>query len=341
MNPRFQAAIRAETQSIPPVWMMRQAGRYHRHYQALRKQNGFMELCKNPRLAAEVALGPIQDFDFDVSILFSDLLFPLEALGMGLDYDSGPPRLAWSLDPTTLRHLLGPEEALPALEFQKEAMRLTRQMLPANKSLIGFVGGPWTLLGYAVDGSHQGGLRRTQQLAPEVLPPFFEILVPLLERNISLQLEGGAEAVLILDTAAGELDLESWKRWVLPSLSRLAQHHRGKVGYYMRGATQMHWSLLHAARLPLAGVGFDAGIDLCSALREREQGFIQGNFHQEFMALPESEFRKKFEEWLDPIAALSPEKRTGWVCGVGHGLTPHSREENVRQFVKMIRERFA
>ncbi|NDD90617.1 uroporphyrinogen decarboxylase [bacterium] len=339
MNLRFQAAIRGEAQATPPVWMMRQAGRYHRHYQALRKQHGFMQLCKNPQLAAEVALGPIEDFDFDVSILFSDLLFPLEALGMGLDYDAGPPRLAWSLDTKTIHHLLGPDEALAGLQFQQEAMRLTRAKLPKDKSLIGFVGGPWTLLGYAVDGSHQGGLRRTRELAPELLSPFFEILVPLLQQNIRLQLEGGAEAVLVLDTAAGELDLDSWKSWVLPSLSRLVSAHPGKVGYYMRGATQLHWDILHAANLPLAGIGFDAGIDLVAELRGRTHGFVQGNFFQEFMTLPEVEFMAKFEDWIAPLERLSPQQRRGWVCGVGHGLTPQAREDNVRRFVKMIRER--
>ncbi len=90
MNPRFRNVLMAFPQDVPPVWFIRQAGRYHKHYQALRKQHGFMELCKQSDLAAEVALGPVLDFDFDVSIMFSDLLFPLEALGMGLSYDPAP-----------------------------------------------------------------------------------------------------------------------------------------------------------------------------------------------------------------------------------------------------------
>src|SRR6516162_5335748 len=90
MNERFQNALKRKAQEIPPIWMMRQAGRYHSHYQKLRAKYDFMELCKNPELASEVAMGPIMDFDFDVAILFSDLLFPLEALGMGLKYDPAP-----------------------------------------------------------------------------------------------------------------------------------------------------------------------------------------------------------------------------------------------------------
>src|SRR6266704_3166366 len=89
-SPRFQNAMARRSQSTPPIWLMRQAGRYHKHYQALREKYSFMDLCKRPELAAEVALGPVLDFDFDAAILFSDLLFPLEALGMGLSYDPAP-----------------------------------------------------------------------------------------------------------------------------------------------------------------------------------------------------------------------------------------------------------
>ena len=83
---RFRNALSRTAQATPPIWLMRQAGRYHRHYQNLRQRHSFMDLCKRPELAAEVALGPVLDFDFDAAILFSDLLFPLEALGMGLQY---------------------------------------------------------------------------------------------------------------------------------------------------------------------------------------------------------------------------------------------------------------
>src|SRR4051812_21028243 len=89
---RFQNALARRPQSTPPIWLMRQAGRYHKHYQALRARHSFMDLCKQPELAAEVALGPVLDFGFDAAILFSDLLFPLEALGLGLEYTDGGPQ---------------------------------------------------------------------------------------------------------------------------------------------------------------------------------------------------------------------------------------------------------
>ena len=104
---RFQNALARTPQPTPPIWLMRQAGRYHRHYQALRQKHSFMELCKEPNLAAEVALGPVLDFDFDAAILFSDLLFPLEALGMGLEYTDRGPQLGWKLDQATLGKVWG------------------------------------------------------------------------------------------------------------------------------------------------------------------------------------------------------------------------------------------
>ncbi|MCP4411856.1 MAG: uroporphyrinogen decarboxylase, partial [Gammaproteobacteria bacterium] len=139
-NQKFIKALNREPQSCPPVWFMRQAGRYHQLYQKKRARYSFMEMCKNPQLAAEVALDPIRDFDFDVSIMFSDLLFPLEALGFGLDYALGP-QLGTLLRWDNLDQLKSVDEAFPALEFQGEVLKLTREMLPEDKSLIGFVGG--------------------------------------------------------------------------------------------------------------------------------------------------------------------------------------------------------
>ena len=138
-NARFQNALARRAQSVPPIWLMRQAGRYHQHYQALRQKHSFMDLCKKAELAAEVALGPVQDFDFDAAILFSDLLFPLAALGMGLDYTDRGPQLEWKLNPETFSQLRAVEDAWPHLQFQGEAMRATRERLPNDRSLIGFV----------------------------------------------------------------------------------------------------------------------------------------------------------------------------------------------------------
>ena len=133
----------------PPVWFMRQAGRYHSHYQGMKQKNTFMELCKVPELACEVTMGPIRDFDFDAAILFSDLLFPLEVLGMGLEYIPGP-KLGWHLKSNSDLSKLNPTqkstaELIDGIAYQGKAMKMIRSKLAPSKSLLGFVGGPLTL----------------------------------------------------------------------------------------------------------------------------------------------------------------------------------------------------
>ena len=235
MNEKFGNARLRKPQPVPPIWMMRQAGRYHAHYQALRKRHSFMELCKEPELAAQVALGPIEDFDFDVSILFSDLLFPLEALGMGLEYKETGPELGWHLDFKSIERIASVDEALPKLQFQREAVKATRAALPASKSLIGFVGGPFTLFTYAVEGSHKGSLVGVKR-SLDLYDRFNKVLVPLLIENIRLQFEGGAELVMLFDTAAGELAPGHFERLALPAIEKIARSFPGKIESHGRGA---------------------------------------------------------------------------------------------------------
>jgi uroporphyrinogen decarboxylase len=336
-NERFQNALKRIPQAVPPVWFMRQAGRYHKHYQALRAKHSFMEMCKNPTLAAEVAMGPIDDFDFDLAILFSDLLFPLEAMGMGLEYNPAP-QLAWALDDSTVSRLRSPAEAIGELTFQKDAMLETRKRLPKDKSLIGFVGGPWTLFAYAVEGSHKGELSKAKKLI-HLFKPFCEKLVPLLEMNIALQLEGGAEVVMILDTAAGELSPAMFTEQVDATLARLARKFPGQLGYYAKGIQPSHLShALFRERGVLGGLGFDHRWDMASALKTQQLGFLQGNFDQSLLFLSAQDFETRAREYLAPIRKLSLEARAGWVSGLGHGVLQHTPEANVRRMVQLIRE---
>src|SRR5262249_46843917 len=163
---------------VPPIWLMRQAGRYHRPYQQLRARYSFDALCRTPELSAEVALGPVLDFDFDAAILFSDLLFPLEALGFGLSYDDGPPKLDGTLTFERLAAFRSLEDARSRLVFQQAAMRATRERLTGDKGLIGFVGGPWTLFVYAVEGTHAGPLARAKS-SLDLYRAFAQRVVPL------------------------------------------------------------------------------------------------------------------------------------------------------------------
>lgn len=337
MNQRFQNALKGLSQPIPPVWFMRQAGRYHKHYQALRREHSFMDLCKVPTLAAEVAMGPIRDFDFDVAILFSDLLFPLEALGLGLTYEPGP-KLGWHLTEERLKDLRSQQDALGDLQFQNEAMKLTRKVLPSDKSLIGFVGGPWTLFTYAVEGEHKGSLQNAKTQW-RLYNKFCERLIPLLQANIQLQLDGGAEVVMVFDTAAGELSPALFKQNLEPHLRQLAERFPGKLGYYSKGTTPAHLTSIKTCT-SFAGFGIDHRFDIAEELKTHRHGFLQGNFDQALLFSSPQDFEKQLDLYLSELRLLTPEQRRHWVCGLGHGVLPATPEENVRRFVKRVREVF-
>lgn len=332
-NVRFQNALGRIPQSTPPIWLMRQAGRYHRHYQNLRQQYSFMDLCKQPELAAQVALGPVMDFDFDAAILFSDLLFPLEALGMGLQYTDAGPQLGWKLTPDTFAKLRDANDASLGLLFQGEAVRATRQLLPNDKSLIGFVGGPWTLFVYAVEGTHKNVETAVKEL--KLFEPFCEIMVPLLVRNIDDQFVNGAEVVMIFDTAAGELTPDVFKSEVVPQLERLTQSFPSQLGYYSKATKQAHLDHALFTGGSWAGIGVDHNWDLRDAFEAFSHGFVQGNFDQNLLLASRDEFKRRLEQFLEP---LLKQERTGWICGLGHGVLPKTPEENVRLFVNTVRE---
>jgi uroporphyrinogen decarboxylase len=338
-NERFQRAIEGKNTSTPPIWFMRQAGRYHSHYQNLRKSYSFEELCKQPELAAEVALGPIQDFDFDVAIMFSDILFPLEALGFGLKYTDAGPKLSFSLTDESFQLLTPWQDSVNFMSFQMKALQATRAVLPKDKSLIGFIGGLWTLYVYAVEGSHAGSLVESKR-QPALFTKFLTQLAPLMEKNIEQQIEGGAEVVMIFDTAAGELSPQIFQKWVAPSLLALANKFPGRLGYYSKGTQLKHLNETFLAA-PWAGLGFDHRNALPDILKLNLKPFVQGNFDQTLLHLSLSEMKPLLEEYLQPFRDLPKEARANWVCGLGHGVLPKTPQDNVRYFIDRVREVFA
>ena len=336
MNTLFHNALQRKAQAVPPIWFMRQAGRYHQHYQGLRAKHSFDQLCKVPELAAQVALGPVAEFDFDVSILFSDILYPLEALGMGLEYTDHGPQLGFKLNPESINKLGEVAPAIEFMNFQKEAVKATREVLPKNKSLIGFVGGLWTLFVYAVEGSHAGSLIQSKKLI-QMFPKFLEKMYPLIKENIRLQLEGGVEVVMIFDTAAGEVSPLFFKEWIQPVIANLAKEFPGKIGYYSKG-TQPTFFNKEFSALPWAGQGFDHRCYIPECFKVQDKGFVQGNFDQSLLFMDDSDFKKAVANFLAPMKEMSPEQRAGWVCGLGHGVLPKTPEKNVKLFIDTVRE---
>lgn len=338
-HPSFQAALRKEPVAIPPIWFMRQAGRYHDHYQELKKRHSFMELCKDAELAAETAMGPIRDFDFDVAILFSDLLFPLEAMGMGLTYNPGP-ELAWTLEEGNIGQLKDVDKVIGFMKFQADAVRETRKVLPEVKSLIGFVGGPWTLFTYAVEGAHKGNLIRSKT-SPNLWRKFAEKITYFLEHNIQMQISAGAEVVMIFDTAAGELSSSEFHREVVPYLSKLSQKFPQRLGYYSKGTVEEHLNHASFTDGAWAGLGVDHRWNLPKVLKSGKfPGFLQGNFDQAMLFGDTALFKARLEEYLQSFRVLSEKERAGWVCGLGHGVLPQTPQERVRYFVRRVREVF-
>jgi uroporphyrinogen decarboxylase len=224
------------------------------------------------------------------------------------------------------------------MNFQKEALQLTRTVLPANKSLIGFMGGPWTLFVYAVEGSHAGSLTQSKKLI-SLFPEFLKKMLPLLKENIRLQLAGGAEVVMIFDTAAGELSPLDFKKWVQPVLKELNALAAGKIGYYSK-ATQTAYFNQEFLDLPWAGMGFDHHWNLPECFKLAKQGFVQGNFDQSLLFLDKASFSEELGIYLENMKSLSAAERVGWVSGLGHGVLPKTPEENVRSFVDTVRKVF-
>jgi uroporphyrinogen decarboxylase len=335
----FHKVLAGDAVKTPPIWLMRQAGRYHAPYQQLRARHSFETLCREPELAAEVALGPIVDFDFDAAILFSDLLFPLEALGFGLTYEDGPPKLDGSLTTDRLRRFRPIEEALDRLKFQGAAMRATRALLPDDKGLIGFVGGPWTLFVYAVEGTHAGKLARAKA-SLDLYRAFADRMTPLLIENIRLQFDGGADIVMIFDTAAGELAPDVFQRAIAGDLAKMTGAFPNRLGYYAKGIRQEHLGVPFIENA--AGLGYDMHWDFAGVLKDpARKGFAQGNFNPISLQLTGKALDDEIDRFLTPLRALDAEARRGWICGLGHGVLPGTPEESVRTFVKSVRRAFA
>ncbi len=352
----LDAVLRKNT-NRPPVWFMRQAGRYHSHYQSMKKRYSFIDLCKIPEAAAEVTFGPINDFNFDAAILFSDLLFPLEVLGMGLQYVPGP-KLDWHITDKSMLAKLNPEKKTPqelvtGIAYQGKALQLIRSKLAPEKSLLGFVGGPMTLFDYAVAGSHQAstaeggkGLKDAfAGLTDGRYEGFFDILLPLLVENMCLQASNGADAVAMMDTCAGEVSPSIFRELIVPTIREVLiqfrrRHPNTPVVYYSKGTGPTHWQ--HLTSLPFECLGIDWNYPMANALQEfGDRWSIQGNFDPHLMLLPEQACKLEIEKFFEPILKLPREKLNGWICGLGHGVLQWTPEQNVRNFLKYQNEVFS
>ncbi len=329
-NKNFENSLKRISQTVPPIWFMRQAGRYHSHYQNLKKKYSFEQLCKTPELAAEVAYGPVKEFDFDVAILFSDILFILEGLGLGLKFNPGP-IFSQYITKDNFKNFSDLDKAFNHLNFQADALKLTREMLPKSKSLIGFVGGPWTLLRFAT-----GKTKEKLQYEDFHMEYMKNVILPLLEMNIGLQLKSGAEIVMIFDSSLYDLDSVIFSNQYIGLIKDLTNKFPEKIGYYSRGRNIKE--LIPFMDFPLAGMGFDKNISLNDVFLNSNSGFVQGNFDENLMLLSENDFLIELKKFIQEIKAI--DNYNGWVCGLGHGINKNTPEKNVHLFIETIRNKF-
>ena len=224
----FQKTLRGENDSgVPPIWLMRQAGRYHDHYQTLKKSHTFEELCKNPNLSVETAMGPMNDFDFDAAILFSDILFVLEAMGMGLHFNPGPQFNQLIETRDILDALVPTANPYGFFEFQQDALNKLRLALPEEKGMIGFVGGPLTLYFFAVCGSGKTvNQTALDGMTNGLFQSFMQKMLPIWQANLMAQADANPDCIAIMDSSIGRLPQDLYVKHYLPILRNAVDQFR-------------------------------------------------------------------------------------------------------------------
>ena len=337
---KFLRALAGEVQEIPPIWMMRQAGRYLPEYRATRAQAGdFLSLCYNPDLAAEVTLQPIRRYGFDAAILFSDILVVPHGLGQKLWFEDGVgPRL----EPLRGREDLG---RLSAAGFHEilapvyETVRGLRAALPMDCALIGFAGAPWTVATYMVEGGGSKDFATIKAWAygdPEGFGRLIDLLVETTADYLIAQVEAGAEVLQIFDTWAGVLPENDLRRWCLAPaktiVSRVkARHPEVPVILFPRGAGLLYEDF--AAESGADGLSLDSALPLAWA-RDRLQGraALQGNLDPIKLVAGGPAMRDDAARILEHLAG------GGFVFNLGHGIVPQTPPAHVAELVALLRE---
>ena len=330
-------ALRREPVPRAPVWLMRQAGRYLPEYREVRAQaGGFLEMVKSPELAAEVTLQPVRRFGMDAAILFSDILLPLEALGMRLVFDERGPALPEPLRTRADVERLASPDPAEALGYVGAALALVRTRLPAETALIGFAGAPFTLASYALEGGTSRSflaLRRLMYGEPEVWALLLDKLAATVAAHLRFQLASGAEALVLFDTWAGSLTTEDYRRHAAPWTRKIVEEvgPRAPLVLFAGQADHLLEDLVeHGA----AAVAVDHRTDLVRAFeRARGRCALQGNLDPGALLASPAEVARRTRALLDGVNG-----RLGHVVNLGHGVFPTTDPECVAAFVETAKE---
>jgi uroporphyrinogen decarboxylase len=336
VNDRFLRACRKQPVDTVPVWIMRQAGRYLPEYMAVRRQHAFLDLCKTPELAVQVTLQPVARLGVDAAILFSDILIPVEAMGVPLEFHEGQgPVLGRGVrDRSGVEALRVPDPEQP-LVFVLEAIRVLRRELADKVPLIGFSGLPFTLASYIVEGGKSRDFARLRALMKDD-PQTFALLMDKLTATtiayVDAQIQAGAQAIQLFDTWAGILGAPEYRERVLPYTGRVVEAIRG------RGVPVIHFTencerlLTVLKELPVDVISVDWRVPLDRAADIVGQKFVlQGNLDPEALFKPIPEVEAAVADVLKRGRAAG-----GHIFNLGHGILPKTDPETARALVEAV-----
>ena len=335
----FLRVVAGDREPIPPVWLMRQAGRYLPEYRAIReKAGGFLDLCFNARSAAEVTLQPIRRFGFDVAILFSDILVVPYALGQRVTFEDGEgPRLDALADPSELDRLHRQIDHA-RLEPVYEAIGRVNEALPPSVALLGFCGAPWTLATYMVAGGgsvDQLPARRFAYQFPDAFAQLIDVLVEASANYLIRQFQAGVDAVQIFDTWAGVLPAGEFQRWCIEPTGRIVAAVRAQVpdariiGFPRGAATELG---LYLDAVAIDAIGIDWTVELAFA-RDHIQRLrpLQGNLDPLALLVGGAALDRSVDAILETFS------HAPFIFNLGHGVLPETPIAHVERLVARVR----
>lgn len=333
-------ALAGETQEVPPIWMMRQAGRYLPEYRATRAQAGdFLSLCYNSELAAEVTLQPIRRYGFDAAILFADILLIPQALGADLWFVTGEgPRLSTVTTEGDFAKLGPASDIHETLNPIYETVRILSRELPSETTLIGFAGAPWTVATYMIAGRGTPDQGPAHALKQENRALFEALLARITEATIdylSKQIEAGAEVVKIFDSWAGSLKGEDFRKYALEPCRQitaaLKQRHPGiPVIGFPREAGEGY--LGFAKETGIDCLALDNSVDpLWAAQNLQVDGCVQGNLASRHMVTGGEDLVRETRAIVEAF------KNGPHIFNLGHGITPDADPDNVQLMIDTVR----
>jgi uroporphyrinogen decarboxylase len=338
MNDTFLRACRGEDVEYTPIWIMRQAGRYLPDYQEVRRKVDFLTLCKTPELAAEVTIQPVDILGVDAAILFSDILIPLEPMGMKLRFleKKGPvlSRPVRKMKDVEALRTIKPRKDVP---FVLDTIKILRRKLRKKVPLIGFAGAPFTLATYMIEGGSSKNFLHTKTMmfsAPEVFHSLMERITETTMEYLSAQIRAGAQAVQIFDSWAGALAPDDYREHSLPYVKKTIEALKPlgvPIIYFVNNCG----GLLELARTAGADViGIDWRVDMGKAITKLGKGVsVQGNLDPLALFADENVLESKVRDILKKGS-----RARGHIFNLGHGIIPQTSPDMARALVDMVHE---